>query len=100
MILKKAEEPTTRLEAVSSAVELDNDRFDIGTNKIEKRRESQHRTSSTNLFKSKIVVLRESGKTQNEILELFSGIALSKVSKWIKTPAKIMKSAAEDHKTC
>ena len=68
----------------SSAAEVENERSDIGSRNIEKRRGSQHRTSRTNLFKSKIIELRESGKTLTEISDLFPGIALSQISKWTK----------------
>ena len=92
---EKRDESAAQVEVPSSSGE----RFDSGTNMIEKRRGSQHRTSRTNLFRSKVIELHESGRTPNEILELFPGIALSQKSKWMKDGAKIMKAAAGEHKT-
>ena len=67
--------------------------------KVENHIGHHHRTSRTNLFKSKIIELRESGKTPNEIMDMHSGhVSLSPISKWIKNRAKIMKAAAGEYK--
>ena len=67
--------------------------------KVENRRGRQRRTSRTNLFKSKIIERRESGKTPNEVMDMFSGhVSLSLISKWMKDQAKIMKAAAGEYK--
>ena len=67
--------------------------------KVENHIGRQRRTSRTNLFKSKIIELREPGKTPNEIIDMYSGhVSLSPISKWIKNLAKIMKAAAGEYK--
>ena len=67
--------------------------------KVENHIGRQRRTSRTNIFKSKIIELRESGKTPNEIMDMYSGhVSLSPISEWIKNRAKIMKAAAGEFK--
>ena len=67
--------------------------------KAENRRGHQRRISRTNIFKSKIIELRETGKTPNEVMDMYSGhVSLSPISKWIKNRAKIMKAAAGEFK--
>ena len=67
--------------------------------KVENRRGRQRRNSRTNLFKSKIIEIRESGKTPNEIMDMYSGhVSLSLISKWMKDRTKIMKAAAGEYK--
>ena len=67
--------------------------------KVENHRGRQRRTSQTNLFKSKIIELRESGKTPNEIVDMyFRHVSLSLISNWMKDRAKIMKAAAGKYK--
>ena len=67
--------------------------------KVANCRGRQRRTSRTNLFKSKIIELRESGKTPNEIMDMYSGHAsLSLMSKWMKDRANTMKAAAGEYK--
>ena len=48
---EKEDESAAQVKAPSSVAELNYDRFDTGTNKIEKRRGNQRRTSCTSLFK-------------------------------------------------
>ena len=67
--------------------------------KVENRRGRQRRTPWTNLFKSNNIELIESGKTPNEIMDMYSGhLSLSLISKWMKDRAKIIKAAAGEYK--
>ena len=67
--------------------------------RVENRRGSQRRISRTNIFKAKVIEMREAGKTPNEIVEMYSGnLSLSLISKWMKNRANIIKAAASEQK--
>ena len=66
--------------------------------KAENSRGHQRRISRTNIFKSKIIELRELGKSPNEIMDMYSGqVSLSLISTWIKDRVKIMKAATRQY---